>query len=671
MKRVVLLIAALCMFGSQAAAKSDKSTEAQQIAKLSDKVSRRGNELFFKLKDGTTVSRKNTYCEESNDVSYTFYDFLDPWYVIREGYYESYGTGFINRDTGETTVVSGASHFLFSPDKLRFLKIAYGGEDGYDECWRVSRTGIARELVFHSGPHNFRWVGPSTIDIADDRKMIARLNYDGTSWRCAGSSKVCNALEITKSPISPEAHTAEKANRLIEKRDPETGEVIATTRLPKKLSDDASSEETEETPLISAARRGDVAAVESLIEEGADIDATDEEGWTALERASSAGQLETVKLLLKKGARPEGKHGFSTPLIMAAHWGKVEVARALLDAGADINAKGADGRTALMEAAWTAQFEMVEFLLSQGADVNATDDYSHTALSGGFNTVRTDKTPEVIKLLVDNGADKNARDEQGVPALSRAAEQGETDRVRFFLEKGADVNAKDHEGETALMKAALKGRLETVRVLLDSGANPRGDGTALRMAASGGHHDVVKLLLDRGADVNARDQEGLTALIKAAWGSHPEVVRLLLDKGADVNTKDNYGWTALTWAVDLRYGEPDLDLVKLLKDRGAKMTLTAAACLGDLKEARRLINAGVDINAQGENGTTALMCAAQAGHLEVVKLLLDKGADMNIKNQGYYCWTALDLARQEHHKEIERLLKARGAKDPSESADPD
>ncbi len=63
--------------------------------------------------------------------------------------------------------------------------------------------------------------------------------------------------------------------------------------------------------------------VESLLEEGADIDATDEEGCTALERASFAGKADVVKLLLKKGARIEGKHGFSTPLILAAaHWGK-------------------------------------------------------------------------------------------------------------------------------------------------------------------------------------------------------------------------------------------------------------------------------------------------------------------------------------------------------------
>ncbi len=85
------------------------------------------------------------------------------------------------------------------------------------------------------------------------------------------------------------------------------------------------------------------------------------------------------------------------------------------------------------------------------------------------------------------------------------------------------------------------------------------------------------------------------------------------DKGADINTKDKYGWTALTWAWHSVYGKPDLDLVKLLKDRGAKMTLTAAACLGDLKEARRLINAGADINAQGQDGRTALMIAVQGG----------------------------------------------------------
>ncbi len=152
MKRMVLLIAALCMFASEAAAKCDEPTEAQQIAKFSDKVSRQGNELFFKLKDGTTVSRKSNRrdvpdCEGNGAVSYTFYDFVDPWYVISEGYYESSGTGFINRIPGKRQ--SSPEHPNCLPTSCASLRSDIG------EKARVTNVG---ESLAQTSPENGSWV---------------------------------------------------------------------------------------------------------------------------------------------------------------------------------------------------------------------------------------------------------------------------------------------------------------------------------------------------------------------------------------------------------------------------------------------------------------------------------------------------------------------------------
>jgi ankyrin repeat protein len=151
-------------------------------------------------------------------------------------------------------------------------------------------------------------------------------------------------------------------------------------------------------------------------------------------------------------------------------------------------------------------------------------------------------------------------------------------------------------------------------------------------AAAEGKIELVKTFLGRGADVNARDTNGVTALMMAANYGHIDVVRLLLDKGADIGAKDHSGSTALmAAAVDGR-----AEVVKLLKARGAKDALIVAAMLGDRESVQRFIESGSDLNEKVGDGWTPLRGAAARGHVEVVKLLLDKGAEIDSeKRHGY------------------------------------
>ena len=139
-------------------------------------------------------------------------------------------------------------------------------------------------------------------------------------------------------------------------------------------------------------------------------------------------------------------------------------------------------------------------------------------------------------------------------------------------------------------------------------------------ASSGGHSEIVRLLLQKGANVNVKGQDGFyTALMLAASGGHLGAVQALLEKGANVRNEE--GRAAVAAAVF----HPEV--VKTLTDAGAKVTLTVAACLGDLAKVRELIIQGADVNAKvGPNGSTPLMVAAYWGRPEVVKMLLDKGA---------------------------------------------
>ncbi|XP_014678687.1 PREDICTED: ankyrin repeat and SAM domain-containing protein 6-like [Priapulus caudatus] len=215
-----------------------------------------------------------------------------------------------------------------------------------------------------------------------------------------------------------------------------------------------------------------------------------------------------------------------------------------------------------------------------------------------------------------------------------ASESGDVSLVRSLLDEGAAVDAADHEGATPLQTAAANGREEIARLLLMRGAaldraNAYG-WSALMQAARAGHHPVVALLLQHKADADRRNLLGASALALAARGGHVSVVRLLLDAGAD---PDPCGaaceFTALV-AAATHGADP---VARLLLDRGG----------GDA--AHRMLS----------TGASALMAAAQNGHMTTCQLLVERGCDANATD---VCErTALDLARERHCKEVQGYLE--------------
>ncbi len=117
-RTAIFVSAILSMYAAEAVSKSAESTEDPRIAKFADKVSQQGDELFLRLKDGRVISKKSARdwyepcdCDGNKNISYTFHDLVDPWFVVEEGYYESAGTTFINWETGKEEYVYGASSF--------------------------------------------------------------------------------------------------------------------------------------------------------------------------------------------------------------------------------------------------------------------------------------------------------------------------------------------------------------------------------------------------------------------------------------------------------------------------------------------------------------------------------------------------------------------------------
>jgi uncharacterized protein len=265
-------------------------------------------------------------------------------------------------------------------------------------------------------------------------------------------------------------------------------------------------------------------------------------------------------------------------------------------------------------------------------------------------------------------------------ALARAAELGSAAQVRALLAGGADVDAPLPDASTALHWAVLRDQLETTRQLLAAGADPQAENrngvTPLYLAAQNGNVDVVTELLDAGASPNASARTGETMLMTAVRTGRPEVVELLLAHAAIVDARDpEFEQTALMIAVRegyagvvetlLRHGaDPDArtrlgppppflppckgtgcgsEGVGINRggrpDRGVReprrghMTpLLYAARDGHVEAARRLIDAGADIELREANDITALLMALINNHLDVAHLLLDHGAQVNVED---------------------------------------
>lgn len=259
--------------------------------------------------------------------------------------------------------------------------------------------------------------------------------------------------------------------------------------------------------------------------------------------------------------------------------------------------------------------------------------------------------------------------EKDVAAFFESIERGDAAAVRRFLAQGVSVNAVAplSGGEVALMRAVRLGQAEVVEALIDGGADVKvkedGDeSSVLSIAVAGGYPRVVRVLLERKADVNYGDRAGhsnlMTAALAAGEFALPEEARLLLNPDAESVEGISPG------SVSRR---DRLEIVGQLIGAGAELNATAADC-----------------------GLSALMGAAMLGDVEVVRMLLDAGADPNVGNElfsplGFAEMTREELIRQsagedgededgrrraaaffdateKGHAEIARMLRAAGAK---------
>jgi ankyrin repeat protein len=387
--------------------------------------------------------------------------------------------------------------------------------------------------------------------------------------------------------------------------------------------------------IYQAAQAGNVGQLgEILAGAGHDVNARDERRQTPLAYAARAGHVEAVRLLLAAGARPDVPgHSDRTALMDAAEAGHVEVVRALVEAGADVNARETFLRwTALLLAAQHHHAPVVRLLLPAGADPEARDQHDISALRSAAQDVET------LRALLDGGADVNAASRGGLTALWQAVRAKAAPSVQLLLERGAKADIPGGMlDETPLMAAASAGSTELVRMLLRAGADPavrrQSDGTtALWQAAEQGHGEAVRALAEAGADVNAADAQEQTALAIATRHGHAAVVECLQAVGADPG---DLGAGEIA-GKDLRRTarEGDLERVRSLLRAGAPVDARPAPVRQDmLSRLRAAAERRREDRDREAPGSTALMQAALRGHVEVVRELLQAGADVHARDE--------------------------------------
>jgi ankyrin repeat protein len=345
------------------------------------------------------------------------------------------------------------------------------------------------------------------------------------------------------------------------------------------------------TALVDAVKNQDAESVRALLKQHVDVNAPEQDGTTALHWAAHWGDLATVDALLREGANASALNRYgATPLSEAVRIGSGALIEKLIKAGADPNTLV------------TAQAETV--LMKASRDGNA----------------------DAVKALLDHGAEVNVKENfRGQTALMWAAAEGHPDIVNLLATHGGDLNVRSYDRDTSLPKMAAGTPAAPIA---------RGGLTALLFAARQGQIDAVRALLDDKADINALDSDGNNALTLAILNTHYDLTQFLIDRGADVNIAAKNGRTALYSAVEMHdvdwsprpaHKETDkttsMDIIHSLLDHKANVNAQLSAPAPIQKHAQDMGDHTIGA------GATPFTRAARSADIELMHLLLDKGAD--------------------------------------------
>ncbi|ALA62477.1 ankyrin repeat family protein [Turkeypox virus] len=330
----------------------------------------------------------------------------------------------------------------------------------------------------------------------------------------------------------------------------------------------------------------------------------------------------------------------------------------VLENGIDPNIRY-DARTTLLhDACKTSNIKIVKLLLQYGARPDERDHNMRTALH--FSVVSKDsRMVEITRLLVDNGASINIVDRYGIAPIHLSVKSINT--IRYLLYHGADVNVKDNNNNTPLNNA-IRSRSNRVAMLLMNikGINilEKYEETPLICAVKNNNFKIARKLLSINIDPNIPDDTGSTALHFAVrYGT--KIVKLLIYHGAivDVNST-KYGYP-----LDIAISLGKLNVVKILLENGANISLKPYLHIAVYYNLIDIVNVLIlydyPLDSVDDYGNTALYNAVNKGRFKITKLLIHHGADVNARTT--YSQTPLYCAVGNNNIKIIKLLLDSGA----------
>jgi ankyrin repeat protein len=437
-----------------------------------------------------------------------------------------------------------------------------------------------------------------------------------------------------------------------------------------------------ETPLWRAVEGGDEEIVRCLLNVGADVNAKDSRSRSILHRVVNSNRTDIMVMLVALAkmelvidprdddvatplwhAVADEKDSFRDYLLahgaddkindkrdvsilhLAAEKGNHELVRDLIERKAEINAYDAEGKSSLSRAVASGSKDCVELLLKAGAEIEHMDSAGVTI----FHEAVKSNNMEIIKLL------KDAR--MAAAGVAELVVDGPVGMEAFRT----IIDSKAENGETPLLRAVINENQEIVEFLLCNGARLNGfdreGDSELSNAAFSGNLGIVRLLLQNNPNIESKSLEGMTPFLWAAFSGSVEVGRLLFEEGAAISTITNDGETALFFATFFGHISFMELLFKLsINAENSKQQIPSpSGATGNENPPSPHSKLGIELKDLRLRGRTPLLLAAANGSKEAVALLLENGANDEVKDD-LGC-TALQLATQsKSHESVTALL---------------
>ncbi|ROT68231.1 putative transient receptor potential cation channel subfamily A member 1-like isoform X2 [Penaeus vannamei] len=397
----------------------------------------------------------------------------------------------------------------------------------------------------------------------------------------------------------------------------------------------------------------DDSVVRILVECGAEVNSRDIYDQTPLHFAAMRGNDPSARDLLtcpQVDIEAKDKQ-MMTPLFVACSYGYVDIARRLVDAGAVLLAKDETLQTPLHRAAMEGHLEIVDLLLTAASTQNDEGWILKTMVE-----VRDAEEQTPLHLAVQNGHLRSDAVRDNWPRPPRRRTVGDIDLIKLLLNNNARLDSVDGNQQTALHRAAANDQSDAIIALLEAGAKlerrDKDSFTPLLVAACCGHAKAISTLLEHGADVSALDKDDRTAIFWCADQGFEEALKVLLPAAESEDLID----------VSDRVVRELVRRHKLLipDENEESNTALHLACLeGHPEVVKVLLEHGAEVEARNTSLWTPLDCASAKGHVYCVHLLLDYDAPLDPLDKTKT--TPLQLAAREGHVAVTKLLLERGA----------